>query len=925
MAQRIQQRRDIAANWTSVNPVLATGEIGFEIDTYRIKIGDGSTPWNSLDYYISDVAISANGGNHTGSNFVFSNSNNVSFGMNNGTITATASFSGSNYVFSNSNGITFGTNGSIVTASFSSPPSATSLVYSNSNNVTFGTNGSTLTASASFNQTVQTQGSVLINGSSGSIVFSNSNGITFGANASIITASYTVPTVTNSSLTISAGTRSETASNMVFSNANGVSFGLTGNTVTATVATNYLTTQTNFVLSNSNNVSFGTNESTVTATATFSQSNQSVGLYAVGNSTENSSTTLDARTISLNAIGGISAGYSNGSVQLSAPSTSSLSGTGAVSISVNGSTISIGAPTQTVQSIGLYASSQTTGQSSSSTQDARSLTVRGAGIVSVGMSAGELIISATGGGGGGLSAINISACTTSNNLSNFVLSNANGVTFGLDGSTVTGSVNTSYAASNHSHGNPTLALTNISGTTASASNGLTLSLSVGNYLTTAAQSTQTLAFSLGGNTATTNSSIAANGGYVLAGGNGVTMQQSNNTISISVATNYQSQGAYLTTAAQSTQTLAFSLGGNSATTNSSVIQNGGFILAGGNGVTVQQSNNTVSLSVATNYQSQGAYLTTAAASNHSHGNPTLALTNLTGTTASASNGFTLSLSAAAAGAAAQNINLLGANTAGNTTATGSTIGLSGINLTLSGTNNSIVNISAPATSSLSGTGQVSISVNGSTISIGVPNAGTRSGHSPYADSPYMVTQIGQGSLIIDPEYLPNLQFDRVIHMLHNTNNTNSSGSHTLSFWMGIYTRNASTLSLLASASNSTAVTHSGTAGSYASYSGIRMFSLGFTTTLSDGQYWMAFLSSSASGGANGSYSNMVVSNNSSSTFNFVGSFGAATNATMQRTLGNGYYSAATNGIPASIAFSQINGTGSAQYRFPLVHLASSTV
>ena len=45
-------------------------------------------------------------------------------------------------------------------------------------------------------------------------------------------------------------------------------------------------------------------------------------------------------------------------------------------------------------------------------------------------------------------------------------SNANGVTFGTSaGSIMTASVNTSYAASNHSHGNPTLNLTNLSGPT----------------------------------------------------------------------------------------------------------------------------------------------------------------------------------------------------------------------------------------------------------------------------------------------------------------------------------------------------------------------------------------------------------------------------------------------------------------------------
>ena len=46
----MQQRRDTAANWTSNNPTLLNGEIGYETDTGYLKIGDGSTAWNSLGY-----------------------------------------------------------------------------------------------------------------------------------------------------------------------------------------------------------------------------------------------------------------------------------------------------------------------------------------------------------------------------------------------------------------------------------------------------------------------------------------------------------------------------------------------------------------------------------------------------------------------------------------------------------------------------------------------------------------------------------------------------------------------------------------------------------------------------------------------------------------------------------------------------------
>lgn len=51
MAEQIRARRGTAAQWTAENPVLALGEVGVETDTMRIKVGDGSTAWNSLDAY----------------------------------------------------------------------------------------------------------------------------------------------------------------------------------------------------------------------------------------------------------------------------------------------------------------------------------------------------------------------------------------------------------------------------------------------------------------------------------------------------------------------------------------------------------------------------------------------------------------------------------------------------------------------------------------------------------------------------------------------------------------------------------------------------------------------------------------------------------------------------------------------------------
>ena len=46
----LRHRRDTAANWTAANPVLEDGQLGFETDTRKSKLGNGVTAWNSLSY-----------------------------------------------------------------------------------------------------------------------------------------------------------------------------------------------------------------------------------------------------------------------------------------------------------------------------------------------------------------------------------------------------------------------------------------------------------------------------------------------------------------------------------------------------------------------------------------------------------------------------------------------------------------------------------------------------------------------------------------------------------------------------------------------------------------------------------------------------------------------------------------------------------
>lgn len=51
MAVIIQLRRGMAEEWANVNPVLAKGEVGVELDTNLFKIGNGTQAWGDLSYF----------------------------------------------------------------------------------------------------------------------------------------------------------------------------------------------------------------------------------------------------------------------------------------------------------------------------------------------------------------------------------------------------------------------------------------------------------------------------------------------------------------------------------------------------------------------------------------------------------------------------------------------------------------------------------------------------------------------------------------------------------------------------------------------------------------------------------------------------------------------------------------------------------
>lgn len=895
--------------------------------------------WNSVhNQFMTISGNTAGASTASGTNLVLQGGNNVTLSVTDQTIIFSASQSQSvqtqnmvsvlgstgNISFANGNGVTFGGNASTITAShngltsqsnqaFSAPGGSSAfqtLVFANSQGVSWSNSNGSVVASVATNYAASDHShgnpTLALTNLSGTTA-SNSAGLTLSLSAAapgaVTLTNYATGNTTQSSSGTIAG------SSVIVNGAGGISAGISNGSIvvsgpdlTSLAATGALSAS-----SNGSTISLGVGTVTMSAT---------------GNTTQNSSGTVNLNGLIIQGTGGVSAGLSNGSIVISGGAggfTGGISGgntsgdTGTVSnrivfaggnnVTVSGSTnaggmsvtisganaggaqtgisgiivsdttytsgtvsfsnangISFGSsagqaitasytvPTQTNQTGGIYFTAQTTGQSSSSTYDLRTLSVVGDGIVSAGWSNGTVRISAT------QSNQAFSAGAASSTFQTLTFQDSNGLSFSNNG----GAIRVSYTTPVVSN-----AIQSVGSATGSGTN--TSRFAADDHVHAGVFS---MGVSTGGNTA--GDTRVDVGRFVLVGGNNITLSQG--------------------TAAGALNTITISAG------------------AGGGGFTGGMSNIGNTAGTSGTVQSQMLVV----------GGP-----NITVSQSINGNSATLSISGNAPGAAAENnnINLLGANTAGNTTASGSTIGLSGLNMTLSGTNNSQIVMSVPATSSLVGVNGISLSTNGSTISISAVPV-TFSYFNPQDAYVQVTGQQGQSTLHIQPAKFPNVQFDRIVIPMVNTNSSNSSGSHSISFRIGIYTNNAGTLSLVTSTSSSTAVTHSGTAGSYSLYSGVRLFTIPITTTITEGQYWIGVLSMTTSGGANGSYSQILASQQNSS---FFGHFGSSVNKSMQYTRGLGILSVQTASIPSAVNFSDISGaSNSLVLRQPIIYMVSGT-
>jgi hypothetical protein len=263
-------------------------------------------------------------------------------------------------------------------------------------------------------------------------------------------------------------------------------------------------------------------------------------------------------------------------------------------------------------------------------------------------------------------------------------------------------------------------------------------------------------------------------------------------------------------------------------------------------------------------------LTTAAQSNHSHGNPTLALTNLTGTTASASDGFTLSLSAAAAAAVTMSNYLPPWHMSGMATNSGP-LGNSSVNFMV---------FDLPYYLSASRI-NFYISLSGAMSNGNVTGSASAGiGYALYTLNSYSLSLLTSYSLIVASQSMSsNTQYLATHYM-----NLSDATSHSTS-QKAISSSNASTYQAT-------------------SVNGLRAVALPVNSVLTPGRYYLGMsIQSTSAGGLSAGISYAMTSVGVQPNINAWGTNSSATNASVFRAVqGFGFYSAATAAWPDTIPY-----------------------
>jgi len=437
---------------------------------------------------------------------------------------------------------------------------------------------------------------------------------------------------------------------------------------------------------------------------------------------------------------------------------------------------------------------------------------------------------------------------------------------------------------------------------------------------------------IGGNTAGAGS-LVSSGTATLVGGNNITLSQNGNAITISGGVGGGAAGSNTIGMSNLGNTI-----GTSGVISGSALQ---YALAGGNNVTLSQSINgssgTLTISAANQtVQTQNLHNVTLAGNTAgvmaqvSSGTLTLAGGN---NVTLSQNGNAVTISAGAGGGGG---GIALANSQTSYTSGTANLAVAGGAMTIASTTGQSFNFSVPQTSSLSGTGGISIATNGSTISIGLNSANTLDfyqnmdrGASGALAVPYNST--GGATLMLqrlnqeNNKFAGNITANTVLLNMSGslTATSASTGAHTMTAYIGVYSDNNTALSLINSASSSWSI--SANSNNSATYHGLR---------------WLSFVSSQWSSmpafaqDAEYVFGVFVRATNVAIPMSYIGqsymasaarsgSFGQAgvANATLaQGNYWNATYSAAVTGFPATIASNAVTRSGASAVFMPHVIL-----
>ena len=292
------------------------------------------------------AAIGASTQTATSGTVIFSNANGITFGLNNGTLTASAAAAPTAYVSSVN-----GSSGAIslnVGSSLSASTNGSSITFGLANNIT------TALQSANANY-LTSQSNQAFSASGGSstfqtLNFANSNGVTFSNSGGSVVASYTVPIVPTayvSSINGSSGAISLNVGSSLSASTNGssITFGLANNITTAlqSANANYLTSQSNQAFSasggsstfqtlnfaNSNGVTFSNSGGSVVASYTVPATTGFAGTGFTSNTTTGTAIvgTLNTNGLNLGVPAYVTNAVGGGGVAIGASTQTATSGT----------------------------------------------------------------------------------------------------------------------------------------------------------------------------------------------------------------------------------------------------------------------------------------------------------------------------------------------------------------------------------------------------------------------------------------------------------------------------------------------------------------------------------------------------------------------------------------------------------------------